>query len=71
MMEQLREKLKELRKERGWTQEETAREIGVSLSTVQRWERQGAKPSRLARRELKRLFKKAGIEWGKNPNGQR
>ena len=71
MMEQLRGKLKELRKERGWTQEETAREIGVSLSTVQRWERQGAKPSRLARRELKRLFKKAGIEWGENPSGQR
>ena len=69
-MEQLREKVKELRKQRGWAQEDMAREIGVSLSTIQRWERQGGKPSRLARRELKRVFKEAGIEWGENPRGQ-
>jgi len=60
-MERLRERVKELRKKRGWTQEELAREIEVSLSTVQRWERQGGKPTRLARRELKRLFEEAGI----------
>jgi len=70
-MEQLREKVKELRKKRGWAQEDMAREIGVSLSTVQRWERQGSKPSRLARRELKKLFKKAEIEWNVNPSRQR
>ncbi len=39
-----------------------AREIGVSLSTVQRWERQGGEPTRLARRELRRFFQEAGIE---------
>jgi len=61
-MGQLRGKVKELRKKRGWTQEDMAREIGVSLSTVQRWERQGGKPTRLARRELGRLFKEAGID---------
>lgn len=60
-MEQLREKVKELRKKRGWAQEDLAREIGVSLSTVQRWERQGGKPSRLARRQLYRLLEEAGI----------
>ncbi len=27
-----------------------------------RWERQGGKPTRLARRELKRLFDEAGID---------
>jgi len=70
-MEQIREKVKELRKKRGWAQEDMAREIGVSLSTVQRWERQGGKPTRLARRELKRLFKEAGIELNENPSGQR
>ena len=63
-MGKLREKLKELRRKKGWAQEDAAREIGVSLSTVQRWERQGSKPTRLARRELKRLFKEAGIEQG-------
>jgi len=58
-MKRLREKLKELRKRKGWVQEDLAREIGVSLSTVQRWEMKDVKPTRLARRELKRLFKEA------------
>ena len=62
MVERLRERVKELRQKRGWAQEDLAREIGVSLSTVQRWERQDSKPTRLARRELKRLFQEAGIE---------
>ena len=61
-MKQLGEKVKALRKKRGWAQEDLAREIEVSLSTVQRWEGRGANPTRLARRELKRLFKEAGIE---------
>ncbi len=60
-MEQLGEKVKELRKKKGWAQEDLAREIGVSLSTVQRWEKQGGKPTRLPRRELARLFQEAGI----------
>ena len=61
-MEHLAEKVKELRRRMGWGQEDMAREISVSLSTVQRWERQGGEPTRLARRELKRLFKEAGID---------
>jgi len=61
-MEHLAEKVKELRRRMGWGQEDMAQEIGVSLSTVQRWERQGGKPTRLARRELKRLFKETGID---------
>ncbi len=62
-VKQLPGKVKELREKMGWAQEDLAREIGVSLSTVQRWERQGGKPSRLARREINRLFKEAGIDW--------
>ena len=61
-MEQLSEKVREMRKKMGWAQEDLARELDVSLSTVQRWEGKGAKPTRLARRELKRLFKDAGID---------
>ena len=61
-MEQLTEKVKELRKKNGWTQEDMARRIGVSLSTVQRWEKQGGNPTRLARGVLTRLFKKAGVD---------
>jgi len=61
-MEQFKGKVRTLREKRGWSQEDLAREIDVSLSTVQRWESKGAKPTRLARRELKRLFKEAGVE---------
>ena len=61
-MEHLKEKVKELRRKMGWTQEDLAREIGVSLSTVQRWESRGGKPTRLACRELERLFKEGGID---------
>ena len=61
-MEQLREKVKELRRRKGWAQEDLAREASVSLSTVQRWEKKGGEPTRLARRELKKLFQEAGIE---------
>ena len=61
-MNDLSKKLKELRKKMGWAQEDLARRIEVSLSTVQRWESKGAKPTRLARRELGRLFQEAGID---------
>ena len=63
-MEQLSERVKELRRKMGWVQEDLAREIGVSLSTVQRWEKRGGKPTRLAQRELKKLFLKAGFGDG-------
>ncbi len=60
-MDGLSEKLKELRKKKGWTQEDMSREVYVSLSTVQRWEKKGGVPTRLARRELQRLFRREGI----------
>ena len=61
-MEQLKENIRELRKKKGWAQEDLAREIGVSLSTGQRWEKKGGEPTRLARRELKKLFQEAGFD---------
>lgn len=61
-MKHLSQKVKRLRKKRGWTQEGLAREVGVSLSTVQRWENRGGSPIRLAVKELTRLFKEAGID---------
>jgi transcriptional regulator with XRE-family HTH domain len=60
-MKELKEKVKELRVKKRWAQEDLAREMGVSLSTIQRWESRGGNPTRLARRELKRLFQEAGI----------
>lgn len=61
-MDYLKEKVRTLRRKVGWTQEDLAREIGVSLSTVQRWERQGGEPTRLARRELQKLFDECEID---------
>ena len=61
-MEEFKTRVKLLRKRRDWSQEDLAREIEVSLSTVQRWEKRDSKLSRLARRELRRLFKEAGID---------
>lgn len=62
IMKQLKEKVRELRRRKGWAQEDLAREISVSLSTVQRWESKSSMPIRLARRELEKLFQEAGIE---------
>ena len=65
-MEQLKERVKALRQKMGWSQEDLAREIGVSLSTVQRWETKGGKPIRLARTKLERLLQKSRTEIIRN-----
>ncbi|MDD5703363.1 MAG: helix-turn-helix transcriptional regulator [Dehalococcoidales bacterium] len=61
-MKEFKEKVRELRIRRGWSQVDMAREMGVSPSTVQRWESKGSQPVRLARRQLRRLFRGAGVE---------
>ena len=60
-MERLSEMLKDLRVKKGWSQEDVARKVGVSLSTVQRWEKLGGKPTLLPRKELTKLFKDSGL----------
>jgi DNA-binding transcriptional regulator YiaG len=52
LMESLGQKVKYLRKIKGWSQEYLARNIGVSLNTVQRWEMERNEPSPLAREVL-------------------
>ena len=61
-MQQLKEKVRELRKKRAWSQEDLARRLDVSLSTIQRWEKKGGKPTRLACRELQKLFQEVGMD---------
>lgn len=58
-MENIAEQLKALRQQHGWSQEDLARELGVSFSTVNRWENGKAKPSRLAKKQIKRLLSEA------------
>ena len=51
-MERLAEKIKHCRVRKGWTQEQLARTLGVSLNTVQRWELAKTRPSPLAMEKL-------------------
>ena len=47
--------LKRIRKLHGWSQEDLARELGVSFATVNRWENGKTKPSRLAQDKIKQV----------------
>ena len=48
--------VKRERIERGWTQEELARRIGVRQATVAKWEREGAVYRRPTRQKLAKIF---------------
>lgn len=47
--------LKRIRQRHGWSQEDLARELGVSFATVNRWENCKTKPSRLAQDKIKQI----------------
>ena len=47
--------LKSLRKKLGLSQEELAQKLGVSFTSVNRWENEQTKPSKLARRQIEAL----------------
>ena len=53
--ENIAEELKKLRQQKGWSQEDLARELGVSFATVNRWENGKTKPSRLAQEKIKQV----------------
>lgn len=55
-MSELASKIRQCRTQKGWTQEQLARSIGVSLNTVQRWESGKTRPSPLAMEKLQRLL---------------
>jgi putative transcriptional regulator len=52
----LAHKIRQCRDLKGWTQEQLARNIGVSLNTVQRWESGKTRPSPLAMEKLQELL---------------
>ena len=56
-METLAGKLRYCRARKGWTQEQMARNVGVALNTVQRWESGKTRPSPLAMEKLQELMK--------------
>jgi len=51
--------LKSLRKQLGLSQEELAQKLGVSFTSVNRWENGQTKPSKLARKQIDILSKKS------------
>ncbi len=53
------EQIRDLRRRLDWTQEQMARELGVSFATVNRWERGHKSPSALAQKALERLERRA------------
>ena len=56
--------IKQARQQLSISQEDLARELGVSYATVNRWENGQSKPSKLARAQLDTFFKrmqKAGL----------
>jgi DNA-binding transcriptional regulator YiaG len=55
MVEKESDRIRSLREALQLTQEEFARELGVSFTTVSRWENGHGKPSRLAQRQLQEL----------------
>ena len=61
-MQQLQERIREMRCIMGWSREDLARQIDVSLSSVQRWELYNVKPSKLAQKQLNKLFKRVGLD---------
>ena len=54
-LENIAEELKKLRQKQGWSQEDLARNLGVSFATVNRWENGKTKPSRLAQEKIKQV----------------
>ncbi len=55
-----RRDIKKLRKKMGLTQEQFAAEVGVTVSTVNRWENGKGKPQHLALVRLHELWSKDG-----------
>ena len=55
-MPELADKIKQCRDLKGWTQEKLARNLGVSLNTVQRWESGKTLPSPLAMEKLQGIL---------------
>ncbi len=49
--------LKSLRKKLGLSQEQLAQKLAVSFTSVNRWENEQTKPSKLARRQIETLCK--------------
>lgn len=53
------EKIKDLRKRLNLSQEEFAQKLGVSFTSVNRWENGQAKPSKLAKKQIEAFIRQS------------
>lgn len=60
--------VKAIREKRGLTQEQLAREIGVSFSTVNTWENGHRKPQPYLAKRLLEMADEAGLDPGEHVN---
>ena len=60
---QLGQAIVQIRKERGLTQEAFAKELGVTASTINRWEHGKAKPNLTAMKNLKQFCEKHKLQY--------
>ena len=60
------EKVKYVRGELKLSQEDLARELGVSFATINRWEKGSYNPSRLAKKAFEEFCKKKNIAKEEN-----
>ena len=58
----LSKSIKSIRQKLGLSQEELAQKLGVSFTSVNRWENGQTKPSKLARRQIEALCKKCDCQ---------
>lgn len=56
------ETVKKIREIKGYSQEQLARELGVSFATINRWENGKTEPSRLAKNRLIEFCKKNNVD---------
>lgn len=64
------EKVKMVRKELKLSQEKLAARLGVSFSTVNRWEKGHSFPSYIAQRQFEQLCKENGIIFPETTEGE-
>ena len=60
-MDRLAPVIRDLRSRLGLTQEEFAHALGITVSTVNRWEKGHSAPSKLARASLSRFAGRRGV----------
>jgi DNA-binding transcriptional regulator YiaG len=61
--------VRRLRRQLGMTQEEFAHALGITVGTVNRWENQRFRPSKLARATILEFARRHGIDLEAPENG--